>query len=109
MTDDGKTKLMAIASWVLPTLTMLALPALTTMFPPSEMKSLAELWAYGIIYITVLFGALTIALALAITARRRSRVLHDGKYRKHATAGLFVSLPLLLCYAAGALYLLVWR
>ena len=85
-------------------MTLASTPILTAVYPASAMKTVTGLWFYLIAFSGFWLGSLAGALALAVVARRRSARSHSPGSHKHATAGLFVSLPLLVCYTGVVVF-----
>lgn len=98
MSENKKTLLMAIVSWALPVLTVVSTRILPAVFPASDARSIVGVYCYFIAWYALMLGSLAASLALAVVARRKSAASHSSGPYKHATAGLFLSLPLLLCY-----------
>ena len=106
MTDEKKTRIIAVASWVLPIVALSVAPLAAIFAPPREIEDSAVLRRYVVIFLSTLFTPLIAGFVLSLVARRRSRLLHNGRFAGHARAGFFLSLPMLVCYAAVFAYLL---
>ena len=107
MSQGKKTLLMAVASWVLPVLTPVNTAILQGIFcplrPPAA-RTVGVVWGYLLVFCVFLPGSLAGALALAVVARRRSARSHASGTYRHATAGLLLSLSLLICYAVAVVF-----
>ena len=106
MTEERKTLVLAVASWVLPGLMTVVPFVVEAICPVSELKSVPAIKAYGVALFAFVIGVLAAALVLSVKARRRSRALHQGRFYRHATVGLFASLCLLFCWGVTFVFLL---
>ena len=100
MSEDKKTLLMAVLSWVLPLSALASSPIFHSVFRPYAAGSDAAMWRYLIALGTFLPVCFTGAVALAVVARKRSARSHASGSHKHATVGLILSLSLLTCFVA---------